>query len=503
MEINLRDAEIELGFVFPLRFLMDMTGNDTNVVPPKGTEETVHYHAPNMCLDWHVTGNNPMVESSSCSPMLNSFCPPIWDHPNITGTNWMPNGALREDMFLSSVPVPHFPAGSDSVGQAAGFSCFDGGHFSRIVNPFGVMDPLDHNSRLGLMQKPNEAMVVNELRASTREVSTENLTRPNNVVENGVDVLGAQSDHEAEFSGGREEFDGTGGDFFRKGIGLKKRKRTEQKTVNNENNEAQQPADEFKEKGDQNPSPMGNPGGKGSDPPKEEYIHVRARRGQATNSHSLAERIRREKISDRMKFLQDLVPGCSKLTGKAVMLDEIINYVQSLQRQVEFLSMKLATVNPRLDFNLLEGFLAKDILQTRAGLSSSLDFPPDMTMHFPRETPQAGLIHACLPRETLQRPSIHQSNVVSGGFREPTSRAPGVWDDDELHNVVHNGFNFTAPLNISDLSGHAKTNAEKESKLVCSPRPNPRLVKSPICHECSNAMPYLQVSGRQMQFRGF
>ncbi|KAK1268559.1 Transcription factor bHLH74 [Acorus gramineus] len=71
------------------------------------------------------------------------------------------------------------------------------------------------------------------------------------------------------------------------------------------------------------------------DAPKEDYIHVRARRGQATNSHSLAERVRREKISERMRFLQDLVPGCNKITGKAVMLDEIINYVQSLQRQVE------------------------------------------------------------------------------------------------------------------------------------------------------------------------
>ena len=44
---------------------------------------------------------------------------------------------------------------------------------------------------------------------------------------------------------------------------------------------------------------------------------------------------RREKISERMKFLQDLVPGCEKITGQAGMLDEIINYVQSLQRQVE------------------------------------------------------------------------------------------------------------------------------------------------------------------------
>ncbi|KAL8143652.1 hypothetical protein V2J09_016684 [Rumex salicifolius] len=94
----------------------------------------------------------------------------------------------------------------------------------------------------------------------------------------------------------------------------------------------------------------------GSEAQKLDYIHVRARRGQATDSHSLAERVRREKISERMKYLQDLVPGCNKITGKAGMLDEIINYVQSLQRQVEFLSMKLAAVNPRFDFNIQDLF---------------------------------------------------------------------------------------------------------------------------------------------------
>ncbi|XP_027342269.1 transcription factor bHLH137-like [Abrus precatorius] len=85
---------------------------------------------------------------------------------------------------------------------------------------------------------------------------------------------------------------------------------------------------------------------KGAEEPPTGYIHVRARRGQATDSHSLAERVRREKISERMKMLQRLVPGCDKVTGKALVLDEIINYVQSLQNQVEFLSMKLASVNP-------------------------------------------------------------------------------------------------------------------------------------------------------------
>ncbi|XP_059623638.1 transcription factor bHLH63-like [Cornus florida] len=89
-----------------------------------------------------------------------------------------------------------------------------------------------------------------------------------------------------------------------------------------------------------------------SEAPKHDFIHVRARRGQATDSHSLAERARREKISKKMKCLQDLVPGCNKVSGKAGMLDEIINYVQCLQRQVEFLSMKLATFNPSVDSNM-------------------------------------------------------------------------------------------------------------------------------------------------------
>ncbi|KAJ1695083.1 hypothetical protein LUZ63_011781 [Rhynchospora breviuscula] len=78
------------------------------------------------------------------------------------------------------------------------------------------------------------------------------------------------------------------------------------------------------------------------------YIHVRARRGQATDSHSLAERVRRERISERMRMLQGLVPGCDKVTGKALILDEIINYVQSLQNQVEFLSMRIASMSPVL-----------------------------------------------------------------------------------------------------------------------------------------------------------
>ncbi|GAV63918.1 HLH domain-containing protein [Cephalotus follicularis] len=99
------------------------------------------------------------------------------------------------------------------------------------------------------------------------------------------------------------------------------------------------------------------------------YVHVRARRGQATDSHSLAERARREKINARMKLLQQLVPGCNKISGTALVLDEIINHVQSLQRQVEFLSMRLAAVNPRIDFNL------DSLLAAESGSLMDSNFP--------------------------------------------------------------------------------------------------------------------------------
>nr|XP_043638948.1 transcription factor bHLH75-like [Erigeron canadensis] len=82
-----------------------------------------------------------------------------------------------------------------------------------------------------------------------------------------------------------------------------------------------------------------------------DVVHVRARRGQATDSHSIAERVRRGKINERLKCLQDIVPGCYKSMGMAVMLDEIINYVQSLQNQVEFLSMKLTEASRFHDFD--------------------------------------------------------------------------------------------------------------------------------------------------------
>ncbi|XAR55963.1 hypothetical protein NMG60_11036226 [Bertholletia excelsa] len=437
-----------------------------------------------------------------------------------------PNSIAKPAMFLPTasgiIPpgLSHFPADSGFIERAARFSCFSAGTFGDTMNPFGISESVNPYVRAAaIMQQPEEmfsgrvAKSVSGGQSQKNEVSmteasknvslsveqctaegslpkkerkTKSCARSRHEVRQGVAVSGNDSD-EAEFSGtaGQEEPSMLGGGTDEpsssKGLESKKRKRSDQDNQRDQVKEdVQTPGEtakvntEIQQKGDPvptlTPNKSGNKHGKqgsqASDSTKEEYIHVRARRGQATNSHSLAERIRREKISERMKFLQDLVPGCSKVTGKAVMLDEIINYVQSLQRQVEFLSMKLATVNPCLDFNL-EGLLAKDILQPRAVSLSMLGYSPDLTMPFPPlRPPQPGMLQTVLPGMANHSDILHQSGnteltAMSRGYKEP-SQVPNIWGEDELHNVVQMGFNSSAPVDNQGLNGslppsHMKT----------------------------------------------
>ncbi|XP_074263507.1 transcription factor bHLH80-like [Silene latifolia] len=65
---------------------------------------------------------------------------------------------------------------------------------------------------------------------------------------------------------------------------------------------------------------------------------VRAKRGCATHPRSIAERVRRTKISDRIRKLQELVPNMDKQTNTADMLEEAVEYVKTLQRQIQELT---------------------------------------------------------------------------------------------------------------------------------------------------------------------
>ncbi|KAB2594687.1 transcription factor bHLH130-like [Pyrus ussuriensis x Pyrus communis] len=64
---------------------------------------------------------------------------------------------------------------------------------------------------------------------------------------------------------------------------------------------------------------------------------IRAKRGFATHPRSIAERMRRMRISERMKKLQDLFPDMDKQINTAEMLDLAVEFIKDLQKQVKTL----------------------------------------------------------------------------------------------------------------------------------------------------------------------
>ncbi|KAL4205470.1 hypothetical protein AMTRI_Chr01g114770 [Amborella trichopoda] len=83
---------------------------------------------------------------------------------------------------------------------------------------------------------------------------------------------------------------------------------------------------------------------------------IRALRGQATNPHSISERLRRDRIVARMNDLHGLLPNCQK-GDQASILDDIIDYVKYLQLQIKVLSKhKLCGKEPVHPLIHIEGF---------------------------------------------------------------------------------------------------------------------------------------------------
>ncbi|OAY74514.1 Transcription factor bHLH130 [Ananas comosus] len=70
---------------------------------------------------------------------------------------------------------------------------------------------------------------------------------------------------------------------------------------------------------------------------------IRAKRGCATHPRSIAERVRRTRISERMRKLQELVPNMDKQTNTADMLDLAVDYIKDLQKQVKTLTENRAS----------------------------------------------------------------------------------------------------------------------------------------------------------------
>lgn len=255
-----------------------------------------------------------MLESSSCSgagaAMVDSFCSNMWDQTSsshslgfsdinvqhssgtsnalgnrsnatvpfrpgldgIPGMGWNPqNSILKGSVFLPGgtgiLPqsLTHFPADSGFIERAARYSCFSGGNFSDIMNPFSMAEPMNPYSRIlaptqgsqdgfpgnGLKQMSGTQSQRNEMNLAEsvklaclpaeheasdgsplkNEKNSEMLARSQDEAKRGVGGSSNNESDEAEFSGrgGHEELEGTGcGEASPKGVGPRKRRRSNQ-----------------------------------------------------------------------------------------------------------------------------------------------------------------------------------------------------------------------------------------------------------------------------------
>ncbi|CAM8891661.1 unnamed protein product [Rhodiola kirilowii] len=67
-----------------------------------------------------------------------------------------------------------------------------------------------------------------------------------------------------------------------------------------------------------------------------------SKRSRAAEVHNLSERRRRDRINEKMRALQELIPNCNKV-DKASMLDEAIEYLKTLQLQVQLQMMSMGS----------------------------------------------------------------------------------------------------------------------------------------------------------------
>lgn len=330
----------------------------------------------------------------------------------------------------------HFGAGQFAAGYGDGFMMMSGGGVANLNRHLKV-DPgfLKYTSEVGGYEIPGQGFVACEIEVGTGPEITSPISRtsscpppPAASVDTGCGEMAS-----SEKAGSRVRKDSCKKRKYDKAKDTKVEDDLKDKKFKGSAEEGESKTTEQTNDKDSNnnngetSASTSKENSRVSEVEKPDYIHVRARRGQATDSHSLAERARREKISERMKYLQDLVPGCNKIAGKAGMLDEIINYVQSLQGQVEFLSMKLAAVTSRVDFNM-DPLLAKEMLPNCTASFPAIDIPTEMINAAYLQYNPAHQVVSCQESEVI--PNANVPRTISAPvpmaeeFFDPSSFAP-------------------------------------------------------------------------------
>nr|XP_025880142.1 transcription factor PHYTOCHROME INTERACTING FACTOR-LIKE 13-like isoform X3 [Oryza sativa Japonica Group] len=168
-----------------------------------------------------------------------------------------------------------------------------------------------------------------------------------------------------------------------------------------------------------------------------------ARRSRAAEVHNLSERRRRDRINEKMRALQELIPHCNK-TDKASMLDEAIEYLKSLQLQLQVVKMMwmgsgmappvmfpgVHQYLPRMGVGMGAAAAAMPRMPFMAAPQPVVPTPPvnhlDLGVNHLQPPPTQGVGYYPLGAKAVQQQQNPPLHVPNGSIMPPPENAPNT-----------------------------------------------------------------------------
>ncbi|QCD79396.1 phytochrome-interacting factor 3 [Vigna unguiculata] len=162
-----------------------------------------------------------------------------------------------------------------------------------------------------------------------------------------------------------------------------------------------------------------------------------ARRNRAAEVHNLSERRRRDRINEKMKALQQLIPHSSK-TDKASMLEEAIEYLKSLQLQLQLMWMG-SGMAPMM-FPGIQHYMS----QMGMGMATS-PFPP---IQNPMQLPRVPLDHPVSASQTPNQTLMCQNPILGAFNYQNQMQNPALSEQYARYMGYHLMQNASQPMNV-------------------------------------------------------
>ncbi|XP_024170007.1 transcription factor PIF7 isoform X1 [Rosa chinensis] len=136
-----------------------------------------------------------------------------------------------------------------------------------------------------------------------------------------------------------------------------------------------------------------------------ESSRSRSRSRRVAAIHNQSERKRRDRINQKMKALQRLVPNADK-TDKASMLDEVIKYLEQLQAQVQMMNSMRNNMHPHMNMMMPLGMQQQQHLHQMSVLAR-MGMTPVVPGSLGMGMLDVSNMARIAPHQSLQQPLIH------------------------------------------------------------------------------------------------